>query len=124
MKLPYPLYMDSKKLLKILGENIRTIRKTKKISQERLAELSGLHPTYISDIERGKVNASIYTFYMITQALDFPFSELVSFTSGKVDKQIETEIAEMLTLLRGFEKKKQTIFLSATKGLISGIEKI
>lgn len=124
MKLPYPLYMDSKKFLKTLGEKIRTIRKAKKISQEKLAELSGLHPTYISDIERGKVNASIYTFHMITQALDFPFSELVSFTSGKVDKQIETEITEMLTLLRCLEKKKQTIFLSAAKGLISGIEKI
>ncbi|MFV1951069.1 MAG: helix-turn-helix domain-containing protein [Nitrospinota bacterium] len=45
----------------ILGEKIRAIRKAKKISQETLAELSGLHPTYISDIERGKVNASVHT---------------------------------------------------------------
>jgi len=116
--------MDSKKFLKILGEKIRTIRKTKRISQERLAELSGLHPTYISDIERGKVNASIYSFYMVSNALGIPFSELVSFPSGRVDRKIEAQIAEVLTSLRGFDKKKQNIFLSATKGLISGIERI
>jgi transcriptional regulator with XRE-family HTH domain len=43
--------MDSEELLKLLGERIRTIRKARKISQERLAEISGLHPPYISDIE-------------------------------------------------------------------------
>lgn len=110
-------------LLKILGERIRTIRKARKISQERLAELAGLHPTYISDIERGKVNASLYTFYTIANALDIPFSELVSFPSDKADKKIEAQIAEMLSSLRGLRKKKQAIFLSAAKGLISGIEK-
>lgn len=116
--------MDSKKFLKILGEKIRAVRKAKKISQEKLAELAGIHPTYISDIERGKVNASIYTFYVVTQALDFPSLELVSSFSEKVDKQIEAEIAEMLALLRSLAKKKQVVFLSATKGLVSSIEKM
>lgn len=115
--------MDSEKLLKILGERIRTIRKGRKISQERLAELSGLHPTYISDIERGKVNASLYTFYAIANALSTPFSELVSFPSDKVDKGVEAQIVEMLSSLRSLRKKKQVIFLSAAKGLISGIER-
>jgi len=32
--LPYPVYMDSKKFLKILGEKIRTIRKAKKQLKE------------------------------------------------------------------------------------------
>ena len=59
---------ENEELLKIIGERIRTVRKVQKISQERLAELSGLHPTYISDIERGKVNASLYTFYMISMS--------------------------------------------------------
>ncbi len=115
--------MDIDELLKILGERIRTIRKGRKISQERLAELSGLHPTYISDIERGKVNASIYTFYTITSALNISFSELVNFPLEKADKKIEAQIVEMLSSLRSLRKKKQAIFLSAAKGLISGIER-
>lgn len=116
--------MNSKEFLKILGERIRTIRKVRKISQERLAELSGLHPTYISDIERGKVNASIYIIYMITHALDIPFSELISFLPDKVDKKIEAQIAEMLSSLRGLGKKKQTMFLSVAKSLIYSIKSI
>ncbi len=60
--------MNVKKYLKFIGEKIRNIRKKKKFSQKRLAELSELHPTYISDIEHGKVNASIYSFYKIANA--------------------------------------------------------
>lgn len=115
--------MDTKAFLKTVGDRIRAVRKTKKISQEKLAELSGLHPTYISDIERGKVNASIYSFYLVTKALNIPLSDLVNIPSGKTDKRIEAEIAEMLSLFRSLDKKKQAIFLSASKGLISGIDK-
>lgn len=110
--------------LKILGERIRAIRKSKKISQERLAELSGLHPTYISDVERGKVNASIYSCYMITKALDVPFSELISSNMDKKTAGTENEIAVVMGLLRELDKKKQTLILSAVKGILSSIEKI
>lgn len=115
--------MNTTTFLKTIGSKIRAVRKSKKMSQEKLAELSGLHPTYISDIERGKVNASIYSFYMVTKALNIPFSDLVSISQEKTDKGIETELAEILSLFRSMDKKKQAIFLSASKGLISGIDK-
>ena len=115
--------MNTKAFLIIIGDRIRAVRKTHKISQEKLAELSGLHPTYISDLERGKVNASISSFYMVAKALNIPFSDLVCIPSGKTDKGIETEIAEMMSMFRDLDKKNQIIFLSAAKGLISGIEK-
>jgi XRE family transcriptional regulator, regulator of sulfur utilization len=115
--------MDTKAFLKIVGDRIRAVRKSKKISQEKLAELSSLHPTYISDIERGKVNASISSFLMVAKALNIPFSDLVNLPSGKMDKNIEVELAEFFSRFRGLDKKKQTIFLSAANGLISGIEK-
>lgn len=115
--------MKSNKFLKNIGEKVRTLRKAKNISQEKLAELSGLHPTYISDIERGKVNASIYSFYMIASALEIPFSEIVNIPSIELNKKIENEIAVVLSQLRSLSKKEQTIFLSAAKGLISGISK-
>lgn len=115
--------MDSKKLLKILGERIRAVRKAQKISQERLAELSGLHPTYISNIEQGKVNASIYSFYMVAHALGIPFSELVGFPSGKTNKIIENELAALLSQIRSLDRKKQAIFIPAAKGLLTGVAK-
>lgn len=115
--------MNTTTFLKTIGSKIRAVRKSKKMSQEKLAELSGLHPTYISDIELGKVNASIYSFYMVAKALNIPFSDLVGMSQGKTDKDIETEIAEMMGMFRDLDKKKQIIFLSAAKGLISGINK-
>lgn len=115
--------MKSDKFLKNIGEKVRTLRKAKDISQEKLAEMSGLHPTYISDIERGKVNASINTFYFIANALEIPFAELVNIPSIELNKKIENDLAVVLSQLRTLGKKKQAIFLSAAKGLLSGISK-
>ncbi|MEP7235098.1 MAG: helix-turn-helix transcriptional regulator, partial [Ignavibacteriota bacterium] len=39
------------------------------ITQERLAELADLHPTYVGDIERAKVNLSIQTLQKLSKAL-------------------------------------------------------
>lgn len=41
-------------IAQILGQRIRHYRKQQKLSQEKLAELSDLHPTYIGQIERGE----------------------------------------------------------------------
>ena len=39
-------------LLHIFATNVKQYRMEKNLSQERLAELSGLHRTYISSLER------------------------------------------------------------------------
>lgn len=116
--------MDSKTFLNILGERIRAIRKSKKMSQERLAELSGLHPTYISDVERGKVNASIYSCFVITEALNITFLELVGTQTNKKTIEIENDLAVVAGLIRKLDRKKQTLVLSAVKGMLGAIEKI
>jgi transcriptional regulator with XRE-family HTH domain len=115
--------MDAKRFLKIIGEKIRAIRKSRRISQEELAELSGLHPTYISDIENGKVNASVYSYFEISKGLGIPLSELLNISFEKTDREIEIGVAELLGFVRNLNRKKQVIFLSAAKGLIAGIEK-
>jgi transcriptional regulator with XRE-family HTH domain len=58
------------------GKAVRTIRQDKKISQEELADLCGLHRTYISDIELGKRNVSLENIDKIAQALQVKKSEL------------------------------------------------
>ena len=58
------------------GKAARTIRLDKKISQEELADLCGLHRTYISDIELGKRNVSLENIDKIAHALQMKKSEL------------------------------------------------
>lgn len=54
---------------KDFGRKLRAIRKEKDLSQEGLAELSGLHRTYIGAIERGEQNVSVDNIAKIAKAL-------------------------------------------------------
>jgi transcriptional regulator with XRE-family HTH domain len=49
---------------------------SKGLSQEKLSELSGCHPTYIGQIERGEKNATIESIAKISAALEIPLSKL------------------------------------------------
>ncbi|MDA5109484.1 helix-turn-helix transcriptional regulator [Brevibacillus thermoruber] len=53
----------------IVGNQIRKIRKLKGMTQERLAERSGLSFSYISDVERGTRNISLESLGKIISAL-------------------------------------------------------
>ncbi len=61
------------------GEKVKSIRKTQKVSQEKLAELANLDRTYISDIENGKRNVSIETAFKISKALNTPMISFFEF---------------------------------------------
>lgn len=58
------------------GHAIRKIRTAQGISQEELADLCGLHRTYISDIELGKRNLSLENIERIAIALEISLSKL------------------------------------------------
>ena len=60
----------------LFGTTIKEYRLNKGLSQEKLAELSNLHRTYISDIERGGRNVSIENIYKICEALDVKISDV------------------------------------------------
>ncbi len=64
-------------ICEILGQRIRMYRKQQHMSQEKLAELSGLHPTYIGQMERGEKNPTIESLYKICTALRIPITLLV-----------------------------------------------
>lgn len=54
---------------KDLGLKIRTYRYENEMTQYELAEKAGLHPTYISSIERGERNVSLDTILSIARVL-------------------------------------------------------
>ena len=64
--------VNKEELIKKVGLNIRTCRKSKNISMERLALDAGLDYSQICRIERGVINTSIYQIYLISKCLDVP----------------------------------------------------
>lgn len=59
-----------------LGLRIRAIRKSRNLSQEQLAELCNLHPTYIGQLERGEKNATIESICKISNAFHMSLEKL------------------------------------------------
>lgn len=64
-------------MLRTLGENIKKERIEKELSQEQLAEKTGLHRTYISQLERGLRNPTITTLSKITKVLNVSLDALI-----------------------------------------------
>lgn len=58
------------------GQTVREIRQSKNMSQETLADLCGLHRTYISDVELGKRNISLENIDKMATALEITLPQL------------------------------------------------
>jgi len=56
------------------------MRKSKKLSQMKLAEMVDMNFNYIGQIERGEANVTIRTMKIIADALDIELKELFDFT--------------------------------------------
>lgn len=56
-------------IVKVFGTNVRKYRTAQGLSQEKFADLCGLHRTYISDIERFQRSISLENIQRIATAL-------------------------------------------------------
>jgi XRE family aerobic/anaerobic benzoate catabolism transcriptional regulator len=63
--------------LKRLGQKLRSLRLRNGLSQQRLAELGGLSPRYVSQLESGHGNISILRLYELTQALGVALDDVL-----------------------------------------------
>ncbi len=69
--------MISEPILQIFGSNVQKYRKERQISQEKLAELAGLHRTYIGMIERAEKNITLCNIEKIAKALNIEIKDLL-----------------------------------------------
>jgi len=65
------------------GKRLRETREAAGVSQEKLGELSGVHRTYVSSVERGKRNVSLVNIERFALALNVPMGDLMPDTKRK-----------------------------------------
>jgi transcriptional regulator with XRE-family HTH domain len=58
------------------GHRVRDLRQARGMSQEQLAELAGLHRTYVSSLERGQRNVGLDNILALAAALEVSPAEL------------------------------------------------
>ncbi len=68
---------QAKRTRRLLAQKLKLLRFTRGWSQEVLAELSGLHRSYISEIERQQINVSLDNLEKLAGAFDLNVSELL-----------------------------------------------
>lgn len=100
----------------LFGKKIRAIRRGRDMTQEKLAELSGLSLQYIGEIERGARNPSLTTVESLAAAFAIPLAELFNLAEFELSvddvrqlliKQIENADESRL---RSFFRVSQVFF--------------
>jgi transcriptional regulator with XRE-family HTH domain len=74
---------DGNHIEKAFGQVVRDLRIERKLSQEKLSELSGLDRSYVSEIERGEKTASIRTLVKLAEGLGKLPSSLIADMENK-----------------------------------------
>ena len=71
--------IKNKKLIKALGNRIKTLRIERSFSQEDLANEADIPLSQVGRIERGETNPTISTLFVICEALDIELGYLFNF---------------------------------------------
>ena len=93
-------------IAKTVGQRIRNFRTQKGLSQDKLAEYAGVHPTYIGQLERGEKNATLESIERITSALQISLSDLFETIDDKQDGERNIPL-ECYELVASKTKKEQ-----------------
>lgn len=112
--------MECADFLILLGKRIKTLRKARDISQERLAELSGLSVVFVSNLENGRRRASICTYREVASALGMSLSELVELPGEK--ESWDENLLELFQSAKRLSAERQKVFIDAAKGLLQGLD--
>lgn len=72
-----------------LGKHVKQIRAERKMSQQKLSDISGLAVRTISKIERGKMNPSYEVLSTLVSVLGISFDSLFTFTNDQTSAEIQ-----------------------------------
>ena len=75
----YVIKVKNKKFMQAFGENLKKLRKEANLTQEDLANDCNISLSQIGRIERGEINTTISTLYVLSQALHLEVKDLFNF---------------------------------------------
>lgn len=100
---------------KTIGKNVRSARRSKDITQEQLANMLDITPTYISAIENGNSKPSLSTISMIASKLDTTIDRLLGNNQPSYIEKYDIEAKEILADCTEDERKFLLSLLSHAK---------
>ena len=100
-------------VLFILGARLKAARKGRDLTQERLAELSGLSARHIANIEKGDVNPSFEALRTLVKTLGVSFDSIFD----PAEEQVEAEIQEISGLYRACPEQGRRLILASTRAM-------
>lgn len=92
--------------LQRLSQMIRDKRKELSISQEKLAEMMGVTPSFVGQVERGESSPSVETLFAFVQCLNLDVNNLFY---GIADSQ--KDIDEICNLARRMDARKRLLLV-------------
>lgn len=102
---------DQIALRRLVGENIRSMRKARGWSQEELGERAALSYKFVGEIERGLVNPSMDSLLCLSNALSIEVAKLflterLAVLSDKEVADIQSALALLGNVFGGSENKQ------------------
>lgn len=68
--------MEKEPILLAFGQRVQELRKKRNLSQEQLADMAGVHRTYIGMVERAEKNITLRNIKKIAKALGVNIKDL------------------------------------------------
>ncbi len=92
---PQPLDSESKKeqerVQLVFGERLRQLRHDRLMTLEQVAEIADIHSNYLSAVERGRRNVSLFNIWRIANSLDVSASDLMDGLPVRKVKHLATK---------------------------------
>ena len=103
--------------LPVLGERLKKARKDCGLTQEQLAERSGLSTRHIAKIEKGDVNPSFEVLSTLVKTLGVSFDAIFDPAS----EQVEAALQEIAGLYRACPEQGRRLILAAVRAMVKAL---
>lgn len=88
---------------RLLGSHLRSLRQARGLTQEKLAELAGFHPTHIAKIEAGERMPSLDALLKFAVVMELPVTALVETLDSGQSEGDDAVVREIIASLKGCE---------------------